>query len=162
MQKFLKQTLDSYFSEEDILNHQIFNELSLYIYSLDHRMNDLYILAKILPEDALQKLIGYYDGDVLRLPSREAYKTSVLTALCFWLKTFKGYSWPDIKEYLNIPDTHKDILSSISIGGKINKIKETLGQDIISMLENIEAKEFVNFYNELIKKKEETQNDREG
>jgi hypothetical protein len=160
MQKFLKQTLDSYFSEEDILNHQIFNELSLYIYSLDHRMNDLYVLAKILDEDSLQKLIAYYDGDLLRLPSREAYKTSVLTALCFWLKTFKGYTWTDIKDYLNIPDTHKDILSSISIGGKINKIKETLGQDIITMLENIEEKEFVNFYNEIIKKKEEIQNDR--
>ena len=48
MQAFIKKTLDNYFKTEDILNHQIFNELSLYIYSLDHRMNDLFMLAKTL------------------------------------------------------------------------------------------------------------------
>jgi len=154
MQAFLKKTLSDYFSTEDILNHQIFNELSLYIYSLDHKMNDLFYLAKILDEESLQKLINYYDGDILRLPSREAYKTSVLTALCFWLKVFKDYSWTDIKDYLNIPDSHKDLLSSISIGGKINKIKEALGQDLINMLSDIEEKEFVDFYNAMVKSRE--------
>ena len=154
MQAFLKKTLSDYFSTEDILNHQIFNELSLYIYSLDHKMNNLFYLAKILDEESLQKLINYYDGDILRLPSREAYKTSVLTALCFWLKVFKDYSWTDIKDYLNIPDSHKDLLSSISIGGKINKIKEALGQDLINMLSDIEEKEFVDFYNAMVKSRE--------
>ena len=155
MQLFLKQTLEQYFQKEDILNHQIFNELSLYIYSLDHRMNDLFMLARIIDEESLQKIIAYYDGDLLRLPSREAYKTSVLTALCFWLKIFKGYTWQDIKEYLDIPETHKDLLSSISIGGKINKIKDALGSDIIEMLGNIEEKDFVDFYNAIQSKKEE-------
>jgi len=160
MQAFLRQTLENYFSQEDTLNHQIFNELSLYIYSLDHRMNDLFMLAKILDQESLQRLIAYYDGDILRLPSREAYKTSVLTALCFWLKVFKGYTWQDIKDYLDIPDTHKDLLSSISIGGKINKIKDTLGADIVEMLGTIEEKDFVDFYNALNSKKEEANNDR--
>jgi len=159
MQAFIKKTLDNYFKTEDILNHQIFNELSLYIYSLDHRMNDLFMLAKILDENSLQKLINYYDGDILRLPSREAYKTSVLTALCFWLKVFKGYSWTDIKDYLEIPDTHKDLLSSISIGGKINKIKEALGQDIVDLLNGIEEKDFVGFYKALNTVKGEKIND---
>jgi hypothetical protein len=159
MQRFLKETLESYFSQEDILNHQIFNELSLYIYSLDHKTNDLFMLARLMKEEDLQKLISYYDGDCLRLPSREAYKTSVLTALCFWLKVFKGYTWQDIKDYLDIPDTHKDLLSSISIGGKINKIKDTLGSNIVALLENIEEKDFVEFYNALQSKKEELVND---
>jgi hypothetical protein len=159
MNQFLKSTLDEYFKSEEILNEQIFNELSLYIYSLDHKVHDLYLLAQILDNESLQKIIAYFDGDVLRLPSREAYKTSVLTALCFWLKTFKGYTWVDIKDYLNIPETHKDILSSISIGGKINRIKETLGEDIVSILQDIEEKDFVSFYNSLSQSREEKDND---
>jgi hypothetical protein len=159
MNKFLHATLENYFKKENILNEQIFNELSLYIYSLDHKQHDLYLLAKILDNESLQKLLIYYDGDILRLPSREAYKTSVLTALCFWLKIFKGYTWTDIKDYLDIPDSHKELLSSISIGGKINKIKEALGQDLINTLNNIDEKEFVNFYRTLNSVKEEELNE---
>jgi hypothetical protein len=149
MQQFLKNILDSYLQQDDILNEQVFNELILYIYALESKDNDLYMLSRLLPEEYLQKLISYYDGDILKLPSREEYKTCVLTALCFWLKTFKGYSWFEIKEYLKIPDNNKDLLSSISIGGKINKIKENMGSDLLSNLDKIEEKEFVNFYNKV-------------
>lgn len=159
MNKFLQKALDDYFATDDILNEQLFNELSLYIYSLDSRNNDLYMLAQLLDTNSLQKLIVYYDGDTLRLPSREAYKTSVLTALCFWLKVFKGYNWQEIKQYLDLPDVHKDILSSISIGGKINKIKEILGIELVEKLSAIDEKEFTNFYKELISKKEEIINE---
>jgi hypothetical protein len=149
MQQFLKNILDSYLQQDDILNEQVFNELILYIYALESKDNDLYMLSRLLPEEYLQKLISYYDGDILKLPSREEYKTCVLTALCFWLKTFKGYSWFEIKEYLKIPDNNKDLLSSISIGGKINKIKENMGSDLLNNLDKIEEKEFVNFYNKV-------------
>jgi hypothetical protein len=149
MQQFLKNILDSYLQQDDVLNEQVFNELILYIYALESKDNDLYMLSRLLPEEYLQKLISYYDGDILKLPSREEYKTCVLTALCFWLKTFKGYSWFEIKEYLKIPDNNKDLLSSISIGGKINKIKENMGSDLLSNLDKIEEKEFVNFYNKV-------------
>lgn len=155
MHIFLKKALDDYFATDDILNEQLFNELSLYIYSLDSRNNDLYMLAQLLDADSLQKLIAYYDGDTLRLPSREAYKTSVLTALCFWLKVFKGYNWQEIKQYLDLPDVHKDILSPISIGGKINKIKENLGIELVEKLTAVDEKEFTDFYKELISRRED-------
>jgi len=149
MQNFLKNVLDDYFVKDELLNEQIFNELVLYIYSLDNGESDLYVLANILPEEYLQKLITYYDGDILKLPSREDYKTYVLTALCFWLKVFKGYDWTEIKEYLNIPENHKDLLSSISIGNKINKIKNNMGDDLIKVLNKIDEKEFVAFYKKI-------------
>jgi len=149
MQNFLKNVLDDYFLKDELLNEQIFNELVLYIYSLDNNESDLYVLANILPEEYLQKLITYYDGDILKLPSREDYKTYVLTALCFWLKVFKGYSWLEIKEYLNIPENHKDLLSSISIGNKINKIKNSMGHDLLKVLNKIDEKDFVAFYKKI-------------
>lgn len=148
MQRFLKDTLDAYFKKDDVLTESLFNQLSLYIYSLESK-SDLSMLAKILPEEYLHKLIAYYDGDILKTPSREEYKTCVLTALCFWLKTFKGYSWVEIKEYLDIPENNKDILSSISIGGKINKIRDNMGDDLINNLDKIKEKEFVEYYNRL-------------
>jgi hypothetical protein len=149
MQRFLRQTLEKYFQEEELLNEQIFAELSLYIYSLDSKENDLYMLAQLLEPDQLQKLISYYDGDILKLPSREAYKNSVLTALCFWLKEFKGYTWNDIKLYLNLPENHQDIVSSISLGYKINKVKDKLGDDLLKLLEQSEDKDFKDFYDQI-------------
>lgn len=149
MSLLLSQTIEQYFKTDEILNQQIFDQLLLYVYSLNSDQNDLYLLAKLLDSDSLHKVIGYYDGDIIKLPSREEYKTNMLTALCFWLKVFKGYSWIEIKEYLKIPDNNKDLLSSISIGGKINKLKDTLGVDLISILEKTEESEFVNFYNKL-------------
>jgi len=146
MSRLIKQALDDYFQKDDVLTEQIFNQLTLYIYSLNSDQHDLYLLAKLLDTENLQKLIGYYDGDILKLPTREEYKTSILTALCFWLKTFKGYSWSEIKEYLNIPENNKDILSSISIGGKINRVKESLGKDLLEALEQTDEKQFVEFY----------------
>lgn len=149
MSLLLSQTIEQYFKTDEILNQQIFDQLLLYVYSLNSDQNDLYLLAKLLDSDSLHKIIGYYDGDIIKLPSREEYKTNMLTALCFWLKVFKGYNWIEIKEYLKIPDNNKDLLSSISIGGKINKLKDTLGVDLISILEKTEESEFVNFYNKL-------------
>jgi hypothetical protein len=118
MSILIKQTLEDYFKKDEILTEQIFNQLTLYIFSLNSDQHDLYLLAKLLDNDSLQKIISYYDGDILRLPTREEYKTNILTALCFWLKTFKGYSWFEIKDYLKIPENNKDLLSSISIGEK--------------------------------------------
>ena len=146
MQQFLRQTLDDYFQKDEILTQKIFDELALYIYSIESKDSDLYMLAKLLDKDSLQKIIAYYDGDILKLPSHENYKTCTLTALCFWLKVFKGYTWTEIKDYLDIPDNNKDLLSSISIGGKINKVKDYLGKDLIDMLEKVDEKDFVEFY----------------
>jgi hypothetical protein len=149
MSILIKQTLEDYFKKDEILTEQIFNQLTLYIFSLNSDQHDLYLLAKLLDNDSLQKIISYYDGDILRLPTREEYKTNILTALCFWLKTFKGYSWFEIKDYLKIPENNKDLLSSISIGGKINKIKDNLGKDLVEILEKIDEKQFIDFYNRI-------------
>jgi hypothetical protein len=149
MQQFLKNVLDSYFIKDEVLNEQMFNELVLYVYSLESKDSDLYMLSKILPEESLLKLIAYYDGDILKLPSREEYKTCLLTALCFWLKTFKGYTWFEIKEFLDIPENNKDLLSSISIGGKINKLRDNLGKDLLNILEKTDEKQFVDLYKKM-------------
>lgn len=146
MQQYLKDIIEHYFQKDEILDKQIFNELTLYVYSLESKDSDLYMLAKMLDEESLQKIIAYYDGDSLKLPTREEYKNCVLTALCMWLKTFKGYSWIEIKEYLEIPENNKDILSSISIGGKINKVQDNLGKELFDHLNRIEEKDFIEFY----------------
>ena len=146
MSILLKKTLEDYFKNEEHINQKIFNELTLYIYSLSSEQNDLFMLARMFDDDILQQMIGYFDGDTIKLPTREEYKTNILTALCFWLKTFKGYSWTEIKEYLDIPENNKGLLSPISIGGKINRVKETLGKDLMDLLEKVEEKDFVEFY----------------
>jgi hypothetical protein len=107
------------------------------------------MLAKLLPEESLIKLISYFDGDVIRLPRKDNYKDCILTALCFYLKDIKGWSWDKIHKYLDLPENSKEVLSSISIGGKINKVKEILGEDLLKSLDKNGEISFKEFYDKL-------------
>ncbi|OQA15562.1 MAG: hypothetical protein BWY64_02839 [bacterium ADurb.Bin363] len=147
MQDSLKSIIDEYFRKEEELEKNNFDQLTLYIYSLESQTNsDLYMLAKLLKKEDLDKMVSYFDGDVIRLPSKEEYKSCVLTALCFYLKEIKQWTWPEIKQYLNLPDNYKDELSSISIGGKINKVKASLGKDLLKALYATEENDFKKFW----------------
>ena len=127
MQESIKKTLEEYLKVEEETASNIFNQLALYIYSLNSDTHDLFILAKLVPEcktpeEYLNKIISYFDGDRLQLPSKEEHRTLLLTAVCYYLKVIKGYNWQQIKELLDLPENNKNLLSSISIGGKINKL----------------------------------------
>lgn len=139
MQSSIKELLDSYFKTQEKADKEILNQIILYIYYLDSNSldSDLFILARLLPSDLLYKLISYYDGDVLKMPSKEDFKKSFITSVCFYLKEIKNWEWKEIKEFFPSNEEYIELISSISIGKKINKIKETLGNDLMKLLKNL-------------------------
>lgn len=149
MHDSLQQIAKEYLKQEEELGNKIYHQLALYIYSLESPNSDLYMLAKLLKEDDLIRLISYYDGDVIRLPKKDNYKDCALTALCFYLKEIKGWSWEKIHTYLDLPENSKDLLSSISIGGKINKVKEVLGNELLKAIDKNGDQNFKEFYEKL-------------
>lgn len=136
----LRKSIDEYLNLEKQTAESVFIQLFLYICSIESQyyVSDLYMLGKILPPEQIKKIIDYYDGDSIRIPRKEEYNVSMLTALCFFLKVIQGYSWADIKDFVNLPENSSDILSTISIGRKINNIQSKIGKDIIKALQNLQ------------------------
>jgi hypothetical protein len=136
----IKKTINEYLALEKQTSESIFTQLFLYICSLETKdsPSDLYILGKLLKTEDIKKIIDYFDGDLIRIPRKEEYRNAMLVSLCFFLKVIKGYSWADIKDFISLPENSSDILSTISVGRKINSIQDSLGNDIIKALQNME------------------------
>jgi len=135
----IRKTIAEYLALEKQTSENVFNQLFLYICGLESKdcPSDLHILAKLLKTEDIKKIIDYFDGDLIRIPRKEEYRMSMLVALCFFLKVIKGYDWADIKDFINLSENNADILSTISIGRKINNIQDTLGKDIIKALQSL-------------------------
>ena len=146
MQSMIQDTLAKYFKEEEKDVAKIFDQLSFYIYSLKSPKSDLYMLAKILDEETLSKVIDYFGGDILKIPSKEDYQESLLISICFYLKEIKGWNWIEIKKFMDIPEKYKDKISMISVGGKINKVKRQLNRDLLRLTENIPLSDFHKYF----------------
>lgn len=141
MQNTIKEKLKNYLVVEEETASKIFEQLAFYIYSLESGKHDLYILAKLLPEEDINKMVAYFDGDTIKLPSKEQHKTLLLLSVCFYLKVLKGYSWERIKEFLDLPENNQNMLSSISIGGKINKLQSQISDEFLKMLQTTKIKD---------------------
>jgi len=65
--KLLKERVEKYFLHKQETDLELLRKLTLIIYSLESGSdNDLYMLAKLLPNDNLINLIDFYDGDDLK------------------------------------------------------------------------------------------------
>ena len=151
MNKGIEQILKKHFegnTTDD--SEKVFNQLAFYIYSLDSNQHDLYILAKILSSEDLQKLISYYDGKHIKIPTNEKYEECLLVSLCFYLKEIKGWDWVEIKKFMDLPEKHKKHISTISLGGKINKIKKRLNSDLKTLINTLSIEEFHHLFTQKI------------
>lgn len=144
----IQQKLAEYFETSQQADEDVFNQLVLYVYAVESQNSDLHLLAKILPQEYLTKLINYYDGDTLKLPSKENYMQCYLTALTYYLKCIKRMSWSEIKEMIDLPEKDKDIISSISLGYSINRINRDMTRDLKEILKQFDGVD----YQELIKR----------
>ncbi len=85
-------------------------------------------LFNLLGLETFTNLIALVDGKPLVLPTKEEFKDSVITILCYYYRNVKKMEWEDIKSVLGIPD--------------INTIKQ-----------GIRSSQFESFIKELINKR---------
>jgi len=141
MQNFyMNQRINDFLETEKKCNRELLAQLTLYIFSLESKeqKHDLYLLAKKLPMEQLIDIISYFDGDTLKLPTKEQFFKSYIISIAFYMKTVLELDWTQIKEILNLPSNESDRLSSISIGRKINDIKEKFSKDIYKIFNSID------------------------
>ena len=143
--------IDSYFSESKLLDKQIFNIIKLYIYEIKARQfgSDLHIIGKLLQPEELNAVVEYYDGDILKMPKKSELLEATFLTICFYLKEIKGWNWLQIREFVNLPEADKDLLSSISIGKQINNLKETMGKDMMELIKNLDIENLQDAINEV-------------
>lgn len=85
-------------------------------------------LYNLLGLEGFTNLISLVDGKPLILPTKEDFKDSVITVLCYYYRNVKNMDWEDIKSILGIPD--------------INTIKQ-----------GIRSSQFESFIKELVNKR---------
>ena len=56
----IQQKLEAYFKSQDESEEKIFYQLMLYIFGLESKQHDLYLLAKVRPTDHLITFINYF------------------------------------------------------------------------------------------------------
>jgi len=134
----LEEKFKKYVETEKTELPSIFFQLTLYIYQQKINEHDLYILAKLLNYEDLIKLINYYDGGLLKLPTKKEFKESYILAVCFFLKEIKNWDWKKIKQCL---DLSEEDLNSYKLGYEINKLKNSLNKDLTIILEYLKSKE---------------------
>ena len=147
----IKERIDDFVNKNQKLNSEILHELTLYVYAQNFVDSDVYFLAKKLDTESLFKLISYADGEPVILPSKTEFRNNYLVAVCFYMKEILEMPWDEIKEVLNLPEKDKDLISSISIGKKINKLKERFANDVEKLLKQIKVTDI----RELVESKEE-------
>ena len=118
----LQKKLEAFFSVEQQTAKEILNQLCLYVYAQNAKETDLYHLAKILPDKYLNDVVDYYDGAVVKFPTKQQFHDSLLLAICFFLHEIEGYGWDDIRRILHIPK-NSELFSSVSLGKKLSGIK---------------------------------------
>jgi hypothetical protein len=147
--KILEQSLKEYFESSEYNTEKAFNALSLFMYTLEAQDNDLFILAKLLDSESLSKLISYYDGAEIRIPTKEQYKDLKILTACFYLREVQKWDWPTIKDYLKLENSDEEKFNSISLGKKIKKIVDETTPEFMDILMNSKLYDIKNVINRL-------------
>ena len=134
-QSKLTETVAQYFEQAEQKDTEILKQLQLYIYGMDSGDSDLYMLAKLLPEEYVDKLVDYFDGGTLTFPSKENMRVLKMVAIVYFLKKIKGLPWKKIRELLNIEEDSN--INTSTFSRRIDKIDDYLKQTFKVLLDRM-------------------------
>lgn len=142
MEKLIKKRIEAHIQKEKQSAKDVFNKLALFIYSLEDSSSDLYILAKYIPDKYLKPVIKHFNGGVIKIPSTQQFEDSLLLAVVYYLYGVKKMSWTQIREVLDY-DTYFKGHNFISLGKKVQKVKNILSKEMTNQLNNLDIKEAI-------------------
>ena len=139
----IDRRLEELFKKSEENEYKLFTIIALIIYSYQNKFSnsDLYMLAKLIEEEEsskeyFTKLVNYYDGDILKLPTKDELRYNQMLAITWYLKDFKGWDWTQIKAFMALPKYfEEEFFSSISFGKKISSIKDEINKELLLTLQ---------------------------
>jgi len=160
LSKVVDDRIEGYFGNSDNEEFEKFWLLSLLIFDLENNNDDsdLYVMAELLNSNPTSKqyltaLIDHFDGDILRMPTKEKFRYCTMLGICWFLKDIKEWEWTQIKRYMDIPewmmnDIEKEVYTTISFGRRIGKLKQKLRKPFLDALQNTDLDLLQNFIRE--------------
>ena len=61
-------------------------------------------IYNLLGLEKFTDLISLLDGRTVKFPTKEEFKDTILTVLCYYYRNVLNLEWPEIKDKLGIPD----------------------------------------------------------
>lgn len=101
LQQRLKETLDT--SASTVVSDLI----KLSLLKLAEKDEELVIYSEIynlLGVEKFSELISLIDGRTLSFPSKDEFKDTITTVLCYYYRTVENKDWEEIKSLLGDPD----------------------------------------------------------
>lgn len=95
------------------------------------------MLAKLLDEQSLIKLIDYYDGSEIKIPTKKEYKQNMTLAIYFFLTEVKGFSFKKASEMIKDMSGLEIEESEQVIGRRLSKLKDKLKDKLIQVLDSL-------------------------
>ena len=141
MPNSLTDKVNKYFDADKKVSKESLEIITWFVYQLEeNRQHDLWLLAKLLSEKDITKLVAYFSGDSIKFPTKDKYIELRLVSVCFFLKEIQGWDWVRIRTFLGMNENDKTF-SSLSLGHRVNKVKEHLVNDIKKTLVKCERKD---------------------
>jgi len=130
-----EKRLNSLFSENKKTVEQQFLDIVSIILHQSTTNSDLSNLYACLDFNSFIKVIDLFDGRTVTFPEKEELKDAIELALYFYYKEVKGIKSYDKLKKLDIRDDK--VFSAISIGRKINNLKEGIVDVVVEALKEL-------------------------
>ena len=116
----------------------IFRIVSFLIFSFDKNIKyDMSIILKTLTEDQVVKLVNYFDGQPIHLPSKKDYKKYLIVSIYYYLMTIKNYSFGEVTKFLNSNGYESDV-EETTIGIWLKDFKKKLDNELINTIKDLQ------------------------
>ena len=109
----------------------LFRVLSLILHNNSHN-KDIIDLYKVLDLNSFSKVINVMDNKLVKFPSKEEFKDSLLFALCYYYREIENLSWDEIKKILPFD------FSSFSYGIRIRNLNHYIVDQMTDLFKSME------------------------
>jgi len=127
-------------------------KLALYNFSREPHMEDLYGCADTAGLDFVAKLVNFFPGQTIRVPTKKEFLESLVTSIVYFYTKFKGESRREAQRlYSDIPEL-KPFLDNSRINKLMQELEQSMTETIKVMVEGREegfADEVRGFLNKL-------------
>jgi hypothetical protein len=126
----LKKQLDEYFRKEKVDTRELIKKISVLIFQYEIPNTDAAKAVAITDIDVINKLVNYYDGGTIKLPTKQEWKDCLMMLVYYYFKNVKGMDWKDIRKILNISSEDDNVRDRISLGLRVKSFSDKIRKEL--------------------------------
>lgn len=148
------QKLTDYLEKDNENVKSLFGQIVFFIFQTEGK-NDMYKLFQFLGFDNTIKMVDYFAGKTIKLPTRQEFLDTMKWAIIFYMREYLGASWKEISKQLDTEGYDGTIDCEVSVERKVRTIKRRMNKHIYKMLHEVGEEGLFDIYSSLIDDKKE-------